>query len=81
MCRFVIIQDVDGQMYEYMEQNPHTLSIYAKSAREGKKLTWRIPHSVTGDNNPGPRLTSKWKLITDNDEPIPEEVQKIPIIL
>jgi len=41
--------------YLYIEQNPNKQSQYAKMAREGKKLVWKIPNN----NN-------KWELIIVN---------------
>lgn len=78
MCRYIIIEDSDGKIYEYMEQNRNTKSEFAKRACKGERLTWKIPRDNT--NGVGPRLGG-WKLITDNDKPKQAEIVKTDIKL
>lgn len=60
-CRSVVINE-DGNDYEYVTQNPNTKSAFAERARNGERLTWRIPIVA------GLRTTGQWVLITDKDE-------------
>jgi len=60
-CRSVIIHE-DGKDYEYVTQNPNTKSAFAQRAKNGERLTWKIPIVD------GLRTTGQWVLITDKDE-------------
>lgn len=66
-CRSVIIEE-EGKQYEYVTQNPNTKSAFAERARNGEKLTWRIPVVA------GLRTSGSWILITDAE---PEKEVKV----
>lgn len=59
-CRYVDwVDPVTGQNIQFMEQNKRTKSRFAKSAKEGARITWGIP--MTNGNRSG-----KWIMVTDN---------------